>query len=161
MLIIAGECAEDFDELREAFKREYNPQSALEAELVERLAVILWRLRRVPFFEKAILESRQAQLKKIAGSQMASLHHPYEQPHEFGGDDEVDVEEALSDEERSVRVGDALIQDGLYGDGLGKLARHEATLMNGFNKTLQLLLLTQSNRSSVKNEALLLLPSAA
>src|ERR1700704_1260 len=39
-----------------------DPQSALEFELMERLAGILWRLRRVPFFEAAIIDARQAQL---------------------------------------------------------------------------------------------------
>ena len=39
----------------------YDPQSALECELVERLAGILWRLRRVPFFEAAILDARHSQ----------------------------------------------------------------------------------------------------
>jgi hypothetical protein len=45
-------------------------------------------------------------------------------------------------------VGEALIQDVTHGDGLGKLARHEATLMNAFTKTLQMLLLLQGNRES-------------
>ena len=50
-LIIVGENAEDFEELRSALVEQYDPQSALEFELVERLAGILLRLRRVPFFE--------------------------------------------------------------------------------------------------------------
>ena len=58
MLIIVGENADDFDELRAELMDEHDPQSALECELVERLAGILWRLRRVPFFEAAILDSR-------------------------------------------------------------------------------------------------------
>ena len=61
-----------------------------------------------------------------------------------------------------IRVGDALIQDGVYGDGLGKLARHETTLMNTFTKTLQLLLLLQSNRGDMQGHPLVVsLPSAA
>ena len=58
MLIIVGEDADDFDELRAELMDEYDPQSALECELVERLAGILWRLRRVPFFEAAIFDAR-------------------------------------------------------------------------------------------------------
>jgi hypothetical protein len=50
MLIIVGEQAEDFDQLRAELMDQYDPRSALECELVERLAMILWRLRRVPFF---------------------------------------------------------------------------------------------------------------
>ena len=48
-LIIVGEYADDFDQLRAELMDEHDPQSALECELVERLAGILWRLRRVPF----------------------------------------------------------------------------------------------------------------
>jgi hypothetical protein len=49
-LIIVGENADDFEQLRAELMDEYEPQSSLECELVERLAGILWRLRRVPFF---------------------------------------------------------------------------------------------------------------
>ena len=59
-LIIVGENAEDFEELRSALFEQYDPQSALEFELVDRLAGILWRLRRVPLFEAGILDARHA-----------------------------------------------------------------------------------------------------
>ena len=62
MLVIADEDADHFEELRSALMLEHDPQSVLECELVERLAGILWRLRRVPFFEAAILDARQAQV---------------------------------------------------------------------------------------------------
>ena len=52
----------------------------------------------------------------------------------------------------SFHFGDALIKDGINNDALGKLARHEATLMNAFTKTLQMLLLLQSNRASTQSE---------
>ena len=58
MLIIVGENADDFDQLRAELLAEHDPQSALECELVERLAGILWRLRAVPFFEAAIIDAR-------------------------------------------------------------------------------------------------------
>ena len=64
MLIIVGEDADDFDELRAELMDEYDPQSALECELVERLAGILWRLRRVPFFEAAIFDARHGQVSR-------------------------------------------------------------------------------------------------
>ena len=50
-------------------------------------------------------------------------------------------------------------------NALGKLARHEATLMNAFTKTLQMLLLLQENRPKRKGEPAVLeavaLPPAA
>ena len=64
MLIISGEDADDFDELRTELMEQHDPQTAMEAELVERLAGILWRLRRVPLFEAAILGARHAEVSK-------------------------------------------------------------------------------------------------
>ena len=37
-LIIDGECADDFEQLRAELMEQYDPQSAMECELVERLA---------------------------------------------------------------------------------------------------------------------------
>ena len=52
-----------------------------------------------------------------------------------------------------------------FHDALGKLTRHEATLMNAFTKTLQMLLLLQENRGNRKSEPVILeavaLPPAA
>ena len=102
----------------------------MEAELVERLAGILWRLRRAPAFEAAILKAREVQCS------------------EWGRSDEGQHEEECEDastEQRSVAVGDALIEDAAFGDALGKLARYETTQMNAFNKTLQTLAEFQAN----------------
>jgi hypothetical protein len=146
MLIIVGENADDFDQLRAELLEEHEPQSALECELVERLAGILWRLRRVPFFEAAIIDARQAQ---VAEDKVSQRWPEYEEEEESG---ENDADE-MSDEEWSVQLGDALIQDGAFGDGLGKLARHETNLMNAFTKTMQMLLLLQGNRSHTRGDA--------
>ena len=67
--------------------------------------------------------------------------------------------EGLTEETIKVRaLGDALIQDGTYHDILGKLARHETTLMHAFTKSLQMLLLIQNNRSSNRGDALMIEP---
>ena len=65
MLIIVGENADDFDQLRVELMDEHNPQSVLECELVERLTGILWRLRRVPLFEAAMLDAAGVESKKL------------------------------------------------------------------------------------------------
>ena len=54
----------------------------------------------------------------------------------------------MSDEERRLRRPLLLSRMVIIGDGLGKLARHETTLMNAFTKTLQMLLLLQENRGT-------------
>ena len=43
----------------------FQPQCVLEAEMLERLAAILWRLRRVPSFEVAIVEAREIQCSEL------------------------------------------------------------------------------------------------
>ena len=141
MLIIVGENADDFDQLRAELMAEHDPQSALECELVERLAGILWRLRRGPFFEAAIIDARHYDAGKWA---MPDVYRTSAQTKEQ------DKQEA--EWERSVHFGYALIKDACSDDALGKLARHEASLMNALTKTLQMLLLLQENRSNTKSE---------
>ena len=129
-LVIGDEDPAQFDKLRAELMEEYDPQSALECELVERLSSLLWRLRRIPAFEAAIIDARRAEV---------------DDPIKW-----LELErEGLTKDTIKVRIlGDALIQDGAYHDTLGKLARHETTLMHAFTKTLQMLLLLQSNRST-------------
>jgi len=154
MLIIVGENADDFDALRSNLMDEYDPQSALECELVERLAGILWRLRRVPFFEAAVMDVSHWRVTNN------TYVDPAEEEDEAG---EEDGEEA--DWKASVHVGRALIEHAICNDALGKLARHETMLMNAFTKTLQMLLLLQDKRSNKESEPVIVeaiaLPSAA
>jgi hypothetical protein len=129
MLIIVGECEDDFNELR--LIDELKPQSTLEAELVVRIAGILRRLRRTPFFEAAVVTSRQEHVVVSYGQDYIPKG-------------------ASEDEKRSRSIGEALIFDGAYHDELGKLARRETALMNAFTKTmkeLHLLQWSQANRS--------------
>jgi hypothetical protein len=93
-----------FDLLRADLMEQYQPQSVTESELVDRLAGLTWRLRRIPAFEAALIEARRAEVAR----------------------DEVAVEDAqsdgLSDGAWSARkLGLALIEDGTYHDILGKL----------------------------------------
>jgi hypothetical protein len=152
MLIIVGECDDDFEELRGKLMEEWDPQSVLESELVEGLAGDLWRLRRVPFFEAAILAYRQGQvLEENAERQTRSFRPPYLDPEQLDEREGENAEEEMSDEDLSVHMGEAFIRDAAWGDGLGKLARHKAALMNSVMKTVQMLLLLQDNRLKRKS----------
>ena len=53
--LLPGEKLEDFSDLRARVLAELAPGSAIEIELAERIASLLWRLRRVPAFEAALL----------------------------------------------------------------------------------------------------------
>src|SRR5262249_46272522 len=59
---------------------------------------------------------------------------------------EAESHEEESDWKTSVDLGLALM-DGSYGDTLGKIGRHETSLMNAFAKTLQALLVLQRDRA--------------
>lgn len=117
-VVIEGEDPAQFDSLRKAFEEEFEPRSLMERELVERIAGIVWRLRRIPKFEAALIEARCDEVRKW----------------------EEEVEEA------GAATGLALIHDSEHQDALGKLSRHERALMNAFTKTLQMLHFIQSQR---------------
>jgi hypothetical protein len=155
MLIIVGENA-DFDQLRAELMAEHDPQSVLETELVERLAGILWRLRRVPFFEAAILDTRHQQVWNQKNHALPEGQGESEEKNELDEED--------ADWERSVDLGVALM-DGRYGDTLGKIERHETSLMNALTKTLHTLLLLQHDRANSKGDSaklkVIALPPAA
>jgi hypothetical protein len=53
--LLAGADPEEFDRLSEALTAGFRPQNTLQHELVERLVCVLWRLRRVPPAEAALL----------------------------------------------------------------------------------------------------------
>lgn len=55
-LMIQGEDAGEFEALRADLFDEYRPQGALEECLVEQMASLIWRLRRVPVIEAAVID---------------------------------------------------------------------------------------------------------
>ena len=63
-VVIANEDPKEFDELRADLENDFRPQTRMERELVDRLAGIIWRLRRVPQFEAALIRARQADVVK-------------------------------------------------------------------------------------------------
>ena len=63
-VVIANEDPKEFDELRADLENDFRPETRMERELVDRLAGIIWRLRRVPHFEAALIRARQADVVK-------------------------------------------------------------------------------------------------
>src|SRR3974377_719560 len=61
-LVINGENPKNFELLRADYEAQFKPRNALQFELVERLAVTAWRLRRIPGFEAALIEARRAEV---------------------------------------------------------------------------------------------------
>ena len=149
-VVIDAEDPLQFDSLCKGLEQEFEPHSLIERELIERLAGIVWRLRRIPRFEAALIQSRCSEVSFIKNrtelaAEVASglvLQEPIgtiiaaietkQKPPEPPGD----------------KMGLALIRDSQHQDALGKLSRHEAALMNAFTKTLQMLHFIQSQRSA-------------
>ena len=61
-IVIGDEDPRAFDMLRAELEEEYNPRPGIESELVERLAVLMWRMRRIPIFEAALIEVRRERI---------------------------------------------------------------------------------------------------
>jgi hypothetical protein len=96
--LLANENPEDFLKVRESVIDELKPESALELEFVERITSTLWRLRRIPEFEVAVLSSIEATANEYA---VRRSHH--------------------------LVSGDA-VEIFLHKDLTGKLGRYETTL---------------------------------
>jgi hypothetical protein len=56
-VIATLECSEDYELFEAAVISDYNPETAVERQLVLRLASVLWRLRRATSIETAIFDS--------------------------------------------------------------------------------------------------------
>src|SRR5215510_729773 len=61
-IVIGDEDPKEFEDLRTKLDHDLQPKTALEGELLERLAGLLWRLRRVPAIEAAIVKARQDEI---------------------------------------------------------------------------------------------------
>ncbi len=53
--LLPGEDPEEYRLLRESLIAELRPEGALESELVEQIVCVLWRMRRIPAFEAALM----------------------------------------------------------------------------------------------------------
>lgn len=60
IVVASGENRSEFDSLLQALRMELQPQSLVEATLVEQLAVLIWRNRRLADAERVMMEGRVA-----------------------------------------------------------------------------------------------------
>jgi hypothetical protein len=134
-IVIFVEKADDFDGLRAELWEEWKPQPGLESCHVDYLATQCWRLRRVPLYEAAAIDTCCMGLAQsfADNARLAALHGA------------PTVEAVEEDIEPGQYLGKVIVHDA---DILGKLARHEATLMAGIRKTVQMLLLLQGRRAT-------------
>ena len=66
-VVIRGENPEEFEDLRRQLVAELNPLDWQETDLVDRIAICSWRLRRLYAVEAGIFDHEQAKAEQEAG----------------------------------------------------------------------------------------------
>lgn len=61
VVVADGENADEFNALREGLQQEFAPQGVVEATLVDQLAILIWRNRRLADSERAMLNARRTE----------------------------------------------------------------------------------------------------
>ena len=123
-ILMDGESAEDFQLLRADFINQFHPQTAVEADLVDVMAIARWRLRRLlaieaHLFDLEILESKD-QIKRRSRMKV------------------------MEQEDRLAYVFQSLADNG---NSLTLLLRYEGSLNRTYDKALKQLVLLQSKPS--------------
>ena len=176
-LVIPGEDSTAFQTLRQQLIREFKPTTALENELVDDLAGLLWRLRRAAPLEASIIrvrlqeaertkynDSERELMERLAGilNNGPKFPMPTLPPDWDEQNREYLASLSLEDQqlywkfmfvgeapalEAKIEPGVALIQDGAHSDALGKLSRYEAFLRKAIERSMKLLLQLQADRA--------------
>ncbi len=91
--LLPGEKPEDYSNLRDRIFARFAPDDPLEDELVERIASLLWRLRRIPAFEAALFAwadaCREAESTFAPGEPRLTRRFGGDDPHDRGGRTEI------------------------------------------------------------------------
>ena len=120
-ILMDGESAEDFQQLRADYLNQFQPQTAVETDLVDVMAIARWRLRRLLAIEAHLFDLEI--LSRKSEIQYRSKQKPMEQ------------------EDRLAFVFQTL---GDNGNSLTLLLRYEGSLNRSYDKALKQLLLLQS-----------------
>jgi hypothetical protein len=133
--VLPDEDPSAFGELLQGLLDEYDPRTTVETELVQDLAWVFWRLRRVPYFDAAIL---------LAAPHQALMDHVRQTVLRAGGG--WDRANAAAAEKQSVEVREAVgpLGIGVHGfmrdlhgaDMVNRLTRYETHLANRLQRIL-------------------------
>ena len=112
-VITFHEDAADYETLVDCINRELKPGSQMEQEVCDRIASVMWRLRRVPMLEAGLLTLRDLEVNEIRIIKR-------------------------SNDLPQVRLAEALSRDVHNGDVLSKISRYESLLVRQFEQNLAL-----------------------
>ena len=149
-LVVGAEKPEDFDALREALFADLEPSGALQCELVDEIARLTWRLRRIPVLEADLLNRltiRPDDLWNLNEEELDQFETLYRKlivnPQERRLSVAVDDEGSDGKPERMPRRIETL----------SILSRIEASLLAGRSRTLSLLLGLKAARAAAEADA--------
>jgi hypothetical protein len=125
----------EFEALRLGLEADFAPKMTLEHELVDRLAGLFWRLRRVPVLEACI--------RKPSAGETLDERYLKELT-----DEELDQITKISGKFFAIRDNQAPTEVEMDAEMLGKISRHEVSLANMVTKTLLLLHAIHASRTS-------------
>ena len=126
-----------FIELEDTLFDELDPGSSLEAEYVKRIVTLLWRLRRIPEFEAALLTFHEFRLRKRQFELSIVINQ--------------DMAPEAGEEARRVATGEVINELLRFGQ-TDKLSRYESSLRAQLSKSLQELKALQLARMSSSPE---------
>jgi hypothetical protein len=131
-IVVGDEDPAKFEELRARLEREFQPETAIECLLVDRLAADAWRLLRIPVFEAAYMEFAYKRVR-------AQDRRDRMLKSSFGrfADEEDDDESATPTLKKMAAW---LSSSEQFHNALARLSRYETMLMNSFNRNLQQLM---------------------
>jgi hypothetical protein len=129
-ILVDGESAEDFQLLRADFINQFHPQTAVETDLVDVMAIARWRLRRLLAIEAHLFD-------------LEIMHR----------DDQIKSRSKLKVMEQEDRLAFVFQKLSDQGNSLTLLLRYEGSLNRSYDRALKQLLLLQSTRRSAAPEA--------
>lgn len=175
-VVLPGEDAAQFDALQQRFMEEYAPQTVLETELVKLIAGCVWRLKRVPVFERAILLAykqfndqldiavelnictAEATPSEVTGQTSAQIIEKYQsspEKEEYTPGERKAYETYLDHKAAwkefkspAVKLGRALVLQGNGLDAVSKLNRHETSLLRTLENYVAQLVKEQAKRTT-------------
>jgi hypothetical protein len=131
-ILMDGESAEDFQLLRADFINQFQPRTAIEADLVDVMAIARWRLRRLLTIEAHLFDIEIVDRK-----------------------DQIKARSKVKVMEQEDRLAFVFQKLGDQGNSLTLLLRYEGSLNRSYDKALKQLLLLQSTRPPTPPEAAL------
>lgn len=143
--VIPGEDPEEYIRFRGQIERSFKPVGRFEAELARRIADLQWRMRRIPAFEKAVLQY-EAYLQAIEHD---GINDDYDPGRNEPIDELAGTDADLVDPLRLGRVIDSLLERGT----LERLSRYERGMQRDLDSMLKVYHETQQARRERKAAA--------